>query len=149
MLRDKAFVRVWALTAVLATISFGQSHQPRRICLGFGGIGPHGLAVAFAANTLTVVVAQLLILRRLAGHQPTTAAALVAPHLGHELGSGDRRRAPRQQRGRQTALAAASSWSNACGAVSAHMPAPTQRSLSARIRAGMAGAAGGLNQPWL
>jgi len=79
VLADKAFVRVWALTAILVTVSFGQSQSS---FAGYttrpGGIGPHGLALAFAANTLTVLAAQLLILRRLAGHRRTTAAALAA-----------------------------------------------------------------------
>ena len=79
VLADKAFVRVWALTAVLVTVSFGQSQAS---FAGYatrpGGISPHGLALAFAANTLTVVSAQLLILHRLAGHRRTTAAALAA-----------------------------------------------------------------------
>ena len=79
VLHDTAFARAWALTAVLVTISFGQSQSS---FAGYatrpGGIGPHGLALAFAANTLTVVGAQLLILRRLAGHQRTTAVALAA-----------------------------------------------------------------------
>jgi len=79
VLRDKAFVRVWLLTAVLVTISFGQSQAS---FTGFatrpGGINPHGLALAFAANTLTVVLAQLLVLRWLGGRRRTTAAALAA-----------------------------------------------------------------------
>src|SRR5262249_33278106 len=79
VLRNKAFVRVWALTAVRVTTSSG---QPKSSSAGYaprpGGTGPHGLALAFAANTLTVVAAQLLILRRLAGHRRTTAAALAA-----------------------------------------------------------------------
>jgi MFS family permease len=79
VLADKAFVRVWTLTAVLVTVSFGQSQSS---FAGYatrpGGIGPHGLALAFAANTLTVVGAQLFVLRRLAGRRRTTAAALAA-----------------------------------------------------------------------
>jgi hypothetical protein len=79
VLADRAFVRVWVLTAVLVTVSFGQSQVS---FAGYatrpGGISPHGLALAFAANTLTVVGAQLFILRRLAGHRRTTAAALAA-----------------------------------------------------------------------
>ena len=79
VLRDKAFVRVWGLTAVLVTVGFGQAQST---FAGYatrpGGISPHGLALAFAANTLTVVGAQLFILRRLAGHRRTTAAALAA-----------------------------------------------------------------------
>jgi MFS family permease len=79
VLADKAFVRVWVLTAVLVTVSFGQSQAS---FTGYatrpGGIGSHGLALAFAANTLTVVAAQLFILRSLAGRRRTTAAALAA-----------------------------------------------------------------------
>jgi hypothetical protein len=79
VLRDKAFVRVWVLTAVLVTISFGQSQAS---FAGYatrpGGIGTNGLALAFAANMLTVVGAQLFILRRLANHRRTTAAAMAA-----------------------------------------------------------------------
>ena len=79
LLRDRALVRVWALTAVLVTIGFGQQQSS---FTGYatrpGSIGPHGLALAFAANTLTVVAAQLFVLRRLAGHRRTTAVALAA-----------------------------------------------------------------------
>jgi MFS family permease len=79
VLADRTFVRVWVLTAVLVTVSFGQSQAS---LAGYatrpGGIGPHGLALAFAANTLTVVAAQLVILRLLAGRARTTAAALAA-----------------------------------------------------------------------
>jgi len=98
VLRDRAFVRVWALTAVLVTVSFAQSQSS---FAGYatrpGGIGPHGLALAFAANTLTVVGAQLFVLRRLAGLRRTTAAALAAVAwaaswavviVGGHLGSG-------------------------------------------------------------
>jgi hypothetical protein len=79
VLRDTAFMRVWVVTAVLVTVSFGQSQSS---FAGYatrpGGIGPHGLALAFAANTLTVVIAQLFVLRLLAGHRRSTAAALAA-----------------------------------------------------------------------
>jgi MFS family permease len=79
VLADKAFARVWVLTAVLVTISFGQSQSS---FTGYatrpGGIGAHGLALAFAANTVTVVTAQLLVLRWLAGRKRTTAAGLAA-----------------------------------------------------------------------
>jgi MFS family permease len=79
VLADRAFVRVWVLAAVLVTVSFGQAQSS---FAGYatrpGGIGPHALALAFAANTATVVGAQLPILRRLAGHRRTTAASLAA-----------------------------------------------------------------------
>ncbi len=79
VLADKAFVRVWALTALLVTISFGQFQSS---FAGYatrpGGIDTRGLGLAFAANTLTVVGAQLFVLRGLAGRRRTTAAALAA-----------------------------------------------------------------------
>ncbi len=79
VLRDKAFVRVWILTALIVTLSFGQYQAS---FAGYatrpGGISAHGLSMAFAANTLTVVAVQLLVLRRLTGRRRTTGAALAA-----------------------------------------------------------------------
>jgi MFS family permease len=79
VVRDKAFLRVWVLTAVLVTVSFGQSQSS---FAGYatrpGGINPHALSLAFAANTLTVVGAQLFVLRLLANRRRTTAVALAA-----------------------------------------------------------------------
>src|SRR6266851_2046444 len=96
VLRDKAFRRVWALTALLVTVSFGQCEAS---FAGYatrpGGIDTRGLSLAFAANTLTVVGAQLFVLRGLAGHRRSTgvvlagaawaaswAMVIVAGHLG-------------------------------------------------------------------
>ena len=79
VLRDRAFLRVWALTALIVTVSFGQFQSS---FAGYvtrpGGISVHTLSLAFAANMLTVVGAQLFVLRRLAGHRRTTGAALAA-----------------------------------------------------------------------
>ncbi len=79
VLRDRAFLRVWALTALIVTVSFGQYQSS---FAGYatrpGGISTRGLGLAFAANTLTVVVVQLIVLRGLAGHRRTTGAALAA-----------------------------------------------------------------------
>jgi MFS family permease len=79
VLRDRVFVRVWALTALIVTVSFGQYQSS---FAGFatrpGGISTHGLALAYAANTVTVVAAQLFVLRWLAGRRRTTGAALAA-----------------------------------------------------------------------
>jgi len=79
VLRDSVLVRLWVLAAVLLAVSFGQFNSSFQ---GFaarpGGIGPHGLAVAFAANSVTVVVAQLFVLKRLGGHRRTTGLALAA-----------------------------------------------------------------------
>ena len=51
VLRDKAFVRVWGLTAVLVTVGFGQAQST---FAGYatrpGGISPHGLALASLAG---------------------------------------------------------------------------------------------------
>ena len=79
VLTDKAFLRVWALTALVVTVSFGQFQSS---FAGYatrpGGIGTHGLSVAFAANMLTVACGQLFVLRWLGGHRRTTGAALAA-----------------------------------------------------------------------
>jgi MFS family permease len=79
VLRDKAFVRVWLLLALLVTISFGQYQSTfPGYATRPGGIGTHGLGLAFAANMVTVVVMQLLVLRWLAGRRRTTGVALAA-----------------------------------------------------------------------
>jgi MFS family permease len=98
VLQDRTFLRVWALTALVVTISFGQVQAS---FTGYatrpGGIGARGLSLAFAANTIAVVGAQLFVLRRLAGHRRTTAVALAAVTwavtwavviLAGQLGSG-------------------------------------------------------------
>jgi MFS family permease len=98
VLRDKSFVRVWVLLAVVVTVSFGQFQSTfPGYATRPGGIGTHGLGLAFAADTLTVVVLQLVVLRWLAGHRRTTAVALAATAwaaswavviAGGHLGSG-------------------------------------------------------------
>jgi MFS family permease len=79
VLKDKVFLRVWAMTALAVLISYGQYHS------GFPGyavrpghITARALSLAFAANTFTVVGAQLFVLRRLSGHRRTTGVALAA-----------------------------------------------------------------------
>lgn len=77
VLRDRAFVSVWALTALIVTVSFGQFQSSfPGYATRPGGIGTHGLGLAFAADTLTVVVLQLVVLRWLAGRRRTTGVAL-------------------------------------------------------------------------
>jgi len=79
VLKDRAFLRVWVLTTVLVTASFGQSQSSfPGYATRPGGISPHALALAYAANTVTVVAAQLPVLRWLAGRRRTTGAALAA-----------------------------------------------------------------------
>jgi MFS family permease len=76
---SRTFWLVWALTALIVTLSFGQfqSSLPGYATRP-GGISTHGLALGFAANTVTVVAAQLVVLRLLAGRRRTTGAALAA-----------------------------------------------------------------------
>ena len=98
VLRDRNFVRVWVLTALIVTVSFGQFQASfAAYATRPGGLSPHGLALAFAANTLTVMAVQLVVLRRLAGRRRTTGVALAAVAwavcwaaviLGGHLGGG-------------------------------------------------------------
>jgi MFS family permease len=98
VLKDRAFLRVWALGALIVTVSFGQFQAS---FTGYatrpGGITTHGLSLAFAANMLTVTCAQLFTLRWLAGRRRTTGAALAAAAwavtwavviIGGQLGRG-------------------------------------------------------------
>ena len=79
VLGDRMFRRVWLLTALIVTVSFGQSESSfPGYATRPGGIGPRDLSIAFAVNTLTVVGAQLFVLRRLAGYRRTTGTALAA-----------------------------------------------------------------------
>jgi MFS family permease len=79
VLRDKTFLRVWALTASVATVSYGMCNSAfPAFATRPGGITASGLGLAFAANTLTVVGAQLLVLRLLQGRRRTSAVALAA-----------------------------------------------------------------------
>ena len=73
---DRVFLRVWLLTAIVVLIGYGQYHA------GFpayatrpGGIDASALSLAFAANAVTVVVAQLFVLRLLHGRKRTSALA--------------------------------------------------------------------------
>jgi MFS family permease len=79
VLRDSVLVRVWVLAAILMIVSFGQFNSSFQ---GFaarpGGIGTHGLALAEAANCVTVVLAQLFVLKGLGGRRRTTGLALAA-----------------------------------------------------------------------
>jgi MFS family permease len=94
---DKTFLRVWALTALLVALSYGQmSSAFPAYATGTGGIPASALGLAFAANTITVVIAQLLVLRAMRGRRRTTGIiaacagwstawtlTLLAGHLGH------------------------------------------------------------------
>lgn len=77
ILRDRVFVRVWVLSALVVAISYGQFHSAfPAYATRPDGIAVAGLSLAFAANAITVVLAQLVVLRLLRGHRRTTAISL-------------------------------------------------------------------------
>lgn len=66
LLKDRAFVRLWLLTALLVTVGYGQfSSAFPAFATERAGLDPQVLSLAFAANTVTVVGAQLVMLRLL------------------------------------------------------------------------------------
>ncbi|GAA2459331.1 MFS transporter [Actinomadura vinacea] len=74
VLRDRAFRRLWLLGAVLIGAGVGQYAVTfPAFATGTGGISTRALALAFAANTLTVALLQLPALRILSRHGRTTA----------------------------------------------------------------------------
>jgi Major Facilitator Superfamily len=79
VLRDRNFLWLWALSALIVTVSYGMDSVAfPAFATRPGGISPAGLGLTFAANTVTVVAAQLLVLRLLRGRRRTTAVALAA-----------------------------------------------------------------------
>jgi MFS family permease len=98
VLADPVFARVLVLSALLVTVGYGQYHVAfPAFATGRGGISAQALGLAFAANTLTVVAAQLVTMRLLAGRRRTFAlrltcagwaAAWACTLLGGRLGGG-------------------------------------------------------------
>ena len=79
VLRNRNFLWLWALSALIVTVSYGMCDAAfPAFATRPGGISPAVLGVAAAANTLTVVGAQLLVLRLLRGRRRTKAVALAA-----------------------------------------------------------------------
>jgi MFS family permease len=75
--RDRAFLRLWGLTALIVCFGYAQySAAFPAFATGEGGLDAHQLALAFAANTIAVAVAQLPVLRALRGRRRTSALAL-------------------------------------------------------------------------
>jgi MFS family permease len=78
VLRDRLFRRLWVLMALLVAVGYAQYHALfPAYARAAGGVGASGLGLAFAANMFTVVGAQLLMLRLLAGRRRTRGVALV------------------------------------------------------------------------
>jgi MFS family permease len=78
VLGDLALRRLLVLVAVLFAVGYAQYYAAfPAFAVGAGGLGVSALGVAFAANTCTIVAAQLLVLRLLAGWRRSRALALV------------------------------------------------------------------------
>jgi MFS family permease len=74
IVRDRLFVRVWLLTALLVTVGYAQAEAAfPAFATGAGGISAGALAIVVAANTVAVVVAQLFVLRLTEGRRRTSA----------------------------------------------------------------------------
>ena len=79
LFRDPVFMRIWLLSAVLITVGYGQytSFFPA-YATGEGGLSAGSLAAVVAANTITVVLAQLVTLRLMEGHRRSRGIVLMA-----------------------------------------------------------------------
>ena len=83
ILRDRAFRRLWILTALLVGVGYAQySAAFPAFATGEAGLDAHQLALAFAANTVAVVVAQLPVLALLRGGRRTSALAFAFAATG-------------------------------------------------------------------
>jgi MFS family permease len=83
ILGDRAFRRLWVLTALLVGIGYAQySAAFPAFATGEAGLGAHQLALAFAANTIAVVLAQLPVLGVLRGGRRTSALAFAFAATG-------------------------------------------------------------------
>jgi MFS family permease len=74
--RNRAFLRLWALTALIVGAGFSQYTTAFPVfATGPGGLDAHQLALVFGANTAAVVVLQLPVVRFLRGRRRTSALA--------------------------------------------------------------------------
>lgn len=80
VLRDRAMIGVLLLAAFLSTAGFGQFNSALPVlATEHGGLAAGQLGLVFAANTAAVVLAQLLVLRLLAGRGRSRSAAMIGP----------------------------------------------------------------------
>jgi MFS family permease len=83
VLRDPIFVRMWILTAALVAVGYAQFNTALpAVATSTGGMSAGALGMVFAANTITVVLAQLVVLRLLGGVRRTRALALLCLSWG-------------------------------------------------------------------
>lgn len=79
VVQDRAFRRLWILVAVLITVGYGQfSSAFPGYATGGAGLDPRALSLAFAGNTVTVVLAQVVALKLISGWRRTHALMAVA-----------------------------------------------------------------------
>jgi MFS family permease len=77
--KDRVFVRVFILMAVLTSVGYSQLESSfPAYATGEGGIGTAALGIAFAGNTFFIVIAQLLILKRIEGMRRTRAIVVLS-----------------------------------------------------------------------
>ncbi|GIF69929.1 MFS transporter [Asanoa ishikariensis] len=82
VLRDRVFLRMWVLVFLLVMAGYAQYHAAfPAYATEVGGLSPRGLGLAFAANMVTVVVAQLVVLRMMTGRRRTRGIALAAAFM--------------------------------------------------------------------
>ncbi|HWL64972.1 MAG TPA: MFS transporter [Actinomycetota bacterium] len=78
VLKDRVFVRVVILMVVLTTVGYSQLESSfPAFATGEGGISTAMLGLAFAGNTFFIVIAQLLVLRRIEGVRRTRAITVL------------------------------------------------------------------------
>jgi MFS family permease len=76
---DRTFLAIWLLTALLVVVGYAQYEAALPpYATETGEISADALAVVFAANTLSVALFQLFVLRLVAGRRRTTALVLAA-----------------------------------------------------------------------
>ncbi|SNT60753.1 Na+/melibiose symporter [Asanoa hainanensis] len=82
VLRDRLFLRMWVLVFLLVMAGYAQYHAAfPAYATSIGGLSPRVLGLAFAANMVTVVVAQLVVLRLMTGRRRTRGIALAAAFM--------------------------------------------------------------------
>lgn len=78
VLRDRVFLRIWALMAFLVAIGYAQVESAfPAFATGEGGLSTRGLGVAFAVNTSVVVLAQLVVLKWTDGMRRTRGLVIL------------------------------------------------------------------------
>ena len=76
--RDRIFVKVWLLMMLVVIVGYSQLEAAfPPYSTGPGGISTRALGFAFAANTFTIVMAQLVVLKKMSGRRRTRAIALL------------------------------------------------------------------------